>query len=292
MTRGVHTTGLYYNKALLDRAGLEPPRTIADLKAMVQPLAALGVAPLVHLLGRRVLQPDARHLAAADDRGASGDPLEFAERTVRGEVGYDSPEWIEAFQTIADLRTSGVLLEGSGAMDYATMQQLLPAGEGGHDVQRHLAPAAAAGRLADRSRSTCTSRRLRWSRARRASPDPGLDRVRDAGQGQARAATASYAFLEYASRPEVDRPSSRACRSTRPSPASNVAIDDPVAQEFLPMFEDAITPLDWLWEPEITAEIDSQVQALVKGDTDPAAVGKAVQAVAEGLRSSGRSYYP
>ena len=69
-------------------------------------------------------------------------------------------------------------------------------------------------------------------------------------------------------------------------------IEDPVAREFLPMFEDAITPMDWLWEPEITAEIDSQVQALVRGDTDPASVGKAVKAVADELRSSGRSYYP
>jgi uncharacterized protein YoaH (UPF0181 family) len=51
-------------------------------------------------------------------------------------------------------------------------------------------------------------------------------------------------------------------------------------------------PLDWLWEPEITAEIDNQVQALVKGDTDAASAGKAIQAVAEDLRSSGRSYYP
>jgi len=34
------------------------------------------------------------------------------------------------------------------------------------------------------------------------------------------------------------------------------------------------------------------VQALVKGDTDAAAAGKAIQAVAEELRSSGRSYYP
>ena len=35
-----------------------------------------------------------------------------------------------------------------------------------------------------------------------------------------------HAFLEYASRPEVDGPSSRACSPTRRSPASNVAIDD------------------------------------------------------------------
>ncbi len=74
-------------------------------------------------------------------------------------------------------------------------------------------------------------------------------------------------------------------------PASNDAIHNEVAQEFLPMFEDAITPLDWLWEPEITAELDNQVQAIVKGATDAGSAGKAVQAVAEQLRSSGRSYY-
>ena len=93
-----------------------------------------------------------------------------------------------------------------------------------------------------------------------------------------------YAFLEYASRPEVDAAVVDGLQTYSPIAASNVAINDPVAQEFLPMFEDAITPLDWLWEPEITAEIDNQVQALVKGETDPASAGAAIQAVAEQLR--------
>ena len=101
-----------------------------------------------------------------------------------------------------------------------------------------------------------------------------------------------YAFLEYASRPEVDEAVVEGMQAYSPIAESNVAIENEVAQEFLPMFEDAITPLDWLWEPEITAEIDSQVQALVKGDTDPASAGAAVEAVAQDLRSSGRSYYP
>lgn len=57
------------------------------------------------------------------------------------------------------------------------------------------------------------------------------------------------------------------------------------------MFENAITSLDWLWEPEITAEIDSQVQAIVKGATEPRSAGAAIEAVAQDLRSSGRSYY-
>ena len=129
LTRGVHTTGLFYNQAILDRAGLEPPTSIADLEAMVQPLAALGVAPLVHCSGdvffNQMLVTGILPMIAE----RSGDPLEFADQTVRGEIGYDSPEWIETFQTIVDLRTSGVLMDGSGAIDYGTMQQLFLQGK-------------------------------------------------------------------------------------------------------------------------------------------------------------------
>ena len=101
-----------------------------------------------------------------------------------------------------------------------------------------------------------------------------------------------YAFLEYASRPEVDRPSSRACRSYSPIAESNVAIEDAVAQEFLPMFEDAITPLDWLWEPEIDRRDRQPGPGAREGRHRSGAAGRAIEAVAEDLRSSGRSYYP
>ena len=128
----------------------------------------------------------------------------------------------------------------------------------------------------------------------------GADRPRPilawTGIGLPAAAVASresvYAFLEYASHPEVDKAVVEGLQAYSPISESNVAIEDEVAQEFLPMFEDAITPLDWLWEPEITAELDSQVQALVRGDADPTSVGSAVEAVAQELRASGRSYYP
>jgi arabinogalactan oligomer / maltooligosaccharide transport system substrate-binding protein len=289
-SRGLETTGLFYNKALLDQAGLEPPRTFADLKAAVAPLAALGAAPLVHCSGdvffNQILVTWVLPMIA--DR--AGDPLQFAERTVRGDVGYDSPEWIETFRIIADLQTSGVLLEGSGATDYAAMQQLLLqgkaamtyngtwllpsllAGSSGGPFDLHVAPPPAI------DESSKARPILAWAGfALPSAPSAHRDSV--------------YAFLEYASRPEVDQAVVRGLQVYSPITASNVAVENEIAREFLPMFEDAITPLDWLWEPEITAEIDSQVQALVKGDTDPVAAAKAIEAIADGLRSSGRSFY-
>jgi ABC-type glycerol-3-phosphate transport system substrate-binding protein len=39
---------LFYGNALLGKAGLQPPTTLAAMKAMVQPLKAIGAVPLVH----------------------------------------------------------------------------------------------------------------------------------------------------------------------------------------------------------------------------------------------------
>ncbi len=290
MTKGVQTTGLYYNKALLDKAGLEAPRTIADLKAMVKPLSALGAAPLVHCSGDVSFNPLLVMWVLPMIAGRTGDPLEFVDRTIRGQVRYDSPEWTEAFQTIADLRTSGVLLDGSGATDYATMQLLMLQGKAATSYNgTWLLPQLQAGtptvpfdlHVAPLPLVEETSKAhsiLSYSAfALPAKAAASRDSV--------------YAFLEYASRPEVDQAVVAGLQSYSPISASNVGIHDAVAREFLPMFNDAITSLNWLWEPEIDAEISNQVQALVKGDTDPAAVGKAVEAVAQELRSSGRGYY-
>ena len=291
VTRGVHTTGLYYNKALLDEAGLSPPRTIADLEAMVQPLAKLGAAPLVHCSGDVFFNQILLTWVLPMIVERSGvDPQAFAESTIKGDIGYDSAEWIEAFTTIANLRERKVLLEGSGATDYAGMQQLLLQGKAAATFQGSW--------MLSQIQAGTPSRPFDLHVA----PPPlveGAERPRPilawAGfalpTGAARSREAVYAFLDYASQPAVDREVTAGSQNYSPIEASNDAIADPIDREFLPLFEDAIPPMDWLWEPEITAEIDSQVQALVKGTNDASLAGRAVQAVAEDLRASGRSYY-
>jgi raffinose/stachyose/melibiose transport system substrate-binding protein len=291
MTRGVHTTGLYYNKALLERAGVGVPRTIADLEAMVEPLAKVGAAPLVHSSGdvffNQILLTWV--LPMIIER-AGDDPHGFADRTVKGEIRYDSPEWIDAFTAIANLRRSGVMLEGSGATDYLAMQQLFLQGKAAATFQGSwMLPLIQAGTATGPFDVHVAPPPLVEGASQ---PRPIL-----AWTGFALPATAArsrdvaYEFLEYASRPEVDREVTAGSQTYSPIEASNDAIEDPIAREFLPLFEDAISPIDWLWEPEITAEIDSQVQALVKGATDPPSAGLAVQGVAEELRRGGRSYF-
>jgi raffinose/stachyose/melibiose transport system substrate-binding protein len=291
LTRGVDTTGMYYNKALLDRASLAPPKSIADLKAMVKPLSALGVAPLVHCSGDAFFNEILVTWLLPMIAERKEDPVAFVEKTVRGEVGYDSPEWLETFQTIADLRTSGVLLAGSGATDYGTMQQLLLQGKAAMTFNgTWLLPALLRG-----TPSVDFDLHV--------VPPPLVDGATKprpilawAGIALPAASTATrdivYEFFEYASRPDVDRSVVAGLQVYSPIADSNIAIENEIAREFLPMFPNAITSLDWLWEPEITAEIDSQVQALVKGTTDPQSAATAVERAAKDLRAAGRSYYP
>ena len=101
-----------------------------------------------------------------------------------------------------------------------------------------------------------------------------------------------YAFLEYASRPEVDRAVVEGLQAYSPIAESNVAIHDAVAREFLPMFDDAITSLNWLWEPEIDAEIEQPGPGPREGrHRRRRPSGRPSRPSREDLRSSGRSYY-
>ncbi len=291
VTGGVQTTGLYFNKALLEAAELATPTSISDLRAMVAPLRALGAAPLVHCSGdvffNQILLTWILPMVV---ERAGTDPAAFATATVKGEVGYDSPEWVEALETILDLRRSGVLLDGSGGTDYAAMQQLLLQGKAAATFQGSwMLPQIQAG--------TPTA-----AFDLHIAPPPlveGATRPRPIAAwtgfgipaGPAHDRGAVYAFLEFASRLEVDKAVVDGTQAFSPIEESNIAIASPLAEEFLSFFPDAISPLDWLWEPEITAEIDRQIQVLVKGESDAGRSARAVQAVADDLRATGRSYF-
>ena len=103
----VFVTALFYNKALLDKAGLQPPRTLADMQAMVQPLKALGAVPMVHPSGESSWNP--LLVTWIQPMLVNNQPMEFTQRTLKGEVKYNGPEWIKTFETIANLTTDGVL---------------------------------------------------------------------------------------------------------------------------------------------------------------------------------------
>jgi len=123
----VHVTAFFYNKALLDKAGLQPPKTLDDMKAMVQPLKSVGAAPMVHPSGDIGWNP--LLVCWIQPMLVNNQAMEFTLRTLKGDVSYNGPEWIKTFETIANLTRDGVLGAGSGALSVDAAYQ-----------QRHQGP--------------------------------------------------------------------------------------------------------------------------------------------------------
>jgi raffinose/stachyose/melibiose transport system substrate-binding protein len=284
----VHVTVLFYNKALLDRAGLQPPTSLEDMRAMVQPLKSLGAVPLVHPSGDIGWNP--LLVAWIQPMLVNNQPMEFTQRTLRGEVNYNGPEWIKTFETIANLTTDGVLGLGSGALGVDAAHELFSQGK-----SAMLYTGSWSLPLLAKSMSAGSGLDLHVT---------GLPLVENAPKAQPLVAFNAYAiasgsknkeaalkWLTYAADPAVDAQLTAKLQAFSPMPASNSGITDPIAREIAPWFKDGIVPLDWLWEPEVTSEIQNQVQALIKGEATPRAAGDAVQAKADALRREGRSYF-
>jgi raffinose/stachyose/melibiose transport system substrate-binding protein len=284
----VHVTVLYYNKTLLDKAGLQPPRTLADMKAMVQPLKAINAVPLVHPAGEISWNP--LLVAWIQPMLVNNQAVEFTQKTMRGEVKYNGPEWIKTFETIANLSRDGVLAPGSGALGVDAAYQLFNQGKAAMLYSGSWSlPALTRGMPAGDTMDLHVTGLPLVENAQKAQPFIAFNSYAIAAGSKNK--EAAVRWLTYTADPAVDAQLAEKLQAFSPLPASNSGIKDPIAREILPWFKDGIVSLDWLWEPEVTVEIQNQVQALVKGDVQPEIAGDAVQAKADQLRREGRSYF-
>jgi raffinose/stachyose/melibiose transport system substrate-binding protein len=284
----VHVTALFYNKALLDKAGLQPPRTLADMKAMVQPLKAPGAVPLVHPAGEASWNP--LLVMWIQPMLVNNQPMEFTQKTLKNEVKYNGPEWIKTFETIANFTRDGVLGPGSGALGVDAAYQLFNQGKAAMLYTGSWSlPALTSGMRAGGGVDLHVTGLPLVENAPKAQPLIAFNSYAIAAAGKNKDAAARW--LDYAADPVVDAKLAEKLQAFSPMPASNSSITDPIAREIAPWFKDGIAPLNWFWEPEITAEIENQVQALVKGEVQPKAAADAVQAKADQLRREGRSYF-
>jgi len=284
----VHVTALFYNKALLDKAGLQPPRTLADMKAMVQPLKAIGAVPLVHPAGEVSWNP--LLVMWIQPMLVNNQPMEFTQKTLKGEVKYNGPEWIKTFETITNLSRDGVLAPGSGALGVDAAYQLFNQGKAAMLYTGSWSlPALTSGMRAGGGVDLHVTGLPLVESAQTAQPLIAFNSYAIAAASKNK--EAAIKWLNYAADPGVDARLVEKLQAFSPMPASNSGITDPIAREIAPWFKSGIAPLNWFWEPEITTEIENQVQALVKGEAQPKAAANAVQAKADQLRREGRSYF-
>jgi raffinose/stachyose/melibiose transport system substrate-binding protein len=106
------TNVLWYNKALLAQAGVEPPKTWDDLLAACAKLSAAGVIPIT--TGNKDLWPAGNWFGHVASRVVGEDVYA---QTLSGTGKFATPEWEKAFGYIKQLADAKCVNDSANAID-------------------------------------------------------------------------------------------------------------------------------------------------------------------------------
>lgn len=120
----METIGLFYNAAILDEVGVEPPQSLDDLREVAAAVKEAGYVPL----------------AAADQEGWEGGHYlsmalssavgsERMEALMNGEESWESPEVVDALRFWQEANENGWLVESPTAVNYDTATAQFFSGE-------------------------------------------------------------------------------------------------------------------------------------------------------------------
>jgi raffinose/stachyose/melibiose transport system substrate-binding protein len=112
----METVGLYYNTQVLSDLGIEPPRTLDELRAACQRLAEAGVTPMA--LGDQEGWPGSHLLSMALSSAVGAEGMEAL---LSGERSWESPEVVDALTFWKEANDNGWLGESPVSVDYDTM---------------------------------------------------------------------------------------------------------------------------------------------------------------------------
>ncbi|MDP9417694.1 MAG: extracellular solute-binding protein [Actinomycetota bacterium] len=120
----METIGVFYNKDIFKKAGVEEPKSLDDLRAAAEKVREAGITPLAvgnkegweggHLLS----------MALSSDVGAEG-----VEAIFNGEKSWNSPEVVSAFRVWQDFDQARLLPKSPTSVDYDSSTSLFFSGK-------------------------------------------------------------------------------------------------------------------------------------------------------------------
>ncbi|SDC71619.1 raffinose/stachyose/melibiose transport system substrate-binding protein [Geodermatophilus telluris] len=120
----METVGLFYNTQVLADLGIEPPRTLDDLRAACEAISAAGVVPMA--FGDQDAWPGSHLLSMALSSAVGADGMEAL---LAGEGSWESPEVVDALTFWQEANQNGWLGESPVSIDYDTMTAQYLSGE-------------------------------------------------------------------------------------------------------------------------------------------------------------------
>ncbi|MDQ6420428.1 extracellular solute-binding protein [Paenibacillus sp. LHD-117] len=115
----MNIAGIFYNKELFEKAGVEVPKTFEDIVASVPKFKEAGIPAMI--LGGKDKWPLSFMFTNVLQR-VSGGP-KFLDEVVAGNKQFTDPVFIEALQKTKELIQAGAYQEGAATYDYNTASQ-------------------------------------------------------------------------------------------------------------------------------------------------------------------------
>jgi raffinose/stachyose/melibiose transport system substrate-binding protein len=280
----------WMNQDVFKKYNLPQPETWADLKTIANKLKGTDVSALVYPAAQVWWEPMLLFLTLPDFCGNK--PLEFTNKTLRGEVKYTDPAYVKALTRIKSLTTDGILMQGATGIDFDAAIQLFVQGKAAMFYMGEWCIPNLKSALADTSIITS-----HW-----VPHDPGMKPQPAGGPGfcatvakNTKQLKGASAFLKYFARDDMAYLEAFG----RGASTGNIAADaraskeknDPLWNSTLPYYKNVVVFYDWLWEPEITKEFQVQIQSMLGGSVTPEQAAANVQQKFEELRKEGRAYY-
>jgi raffinose/stachyose/melibiose transport system substrate-binding protein len=120
----METVGMYYNTAVFEDLGLEPPRSLDELRAVCAEIRDAGLVPMA--FGDADGWPGGHLLSMALSSAIGGRGMEAL---LAGEQSWESPEVVDALTFWQEADENGWLPESPTSVDYDTMTSLYISGE-------------------------------------------------------------------------------------------------------------------------------------------------------------------
>jgi ABC-type glycerol-3-phosphate transport system substrate-binding protein len=279
---------IFYNKALLKKAGVGVPKSYADFLHMAPALRKIGASVFTHDGGLIYLWPVWFFTTYAQVTGNTSVERTFA--TLQGKRKFTDPDVVQALQLIANfatdklfspdvlsLQTPGATAEfetGKAAfwLHYDLVGPIRQANPPGMDLQVMLLPKLVKNAAKSQFPGGWGSALGIW---RKIAPE--------------RKAVAMQ-LLNFLTSDASDNYLIADAKNSLGSNVKAVGSTDPVSKNEKEILPNMTIYLDWYWPPQITTAFQQGIQALITGNQTAAQVAANIQLVFDGLVAGGYKF--
>jgi raffinose/stachyose/melibiose transport system substrate-binding protein len=291
-TNAGNTSGVYYNKELLDKYQLPVPKTFEDLVAIRDVLAADDISVFAFGGASKYMWPMWYFDAFAQTSG--GKSIERTVEVLQGNAKFTDPDFVAAMRVLEKFGKEGLFQAGFNGAEQAQGNAVFTAGKsalffGGTwevdgfrkaGLERDKLGVTAFPIVVSGSKSQQTGSAAGAAMSLNCKIDPENE-------------AAALQLIDYLSS-DAKVLELSTLDNTAMSPNKNFApkTADPlytnvINQELAPT---TVTFLDWIWPPEVVTAFQNEIQAVVGGQTTSEEAMDRIQAVLDQLIEGGYSF--